>query len=220
MDCPELIEKVVPSYPPFGKRMLQDNGSWLATLKQNNVSLVTEGIDHVEKRAIVTQDGTRHPVDAIVLATGFHANRFLWPMKVIGRGGVTLSEKWGDDPKAYLGMTIPHFPNFFCLYGPATNLAHAGSIIFHSECQVRYILGCLKALFEQDAQALDCREGANDDFNHRLEEALSRTVWSHPGVNSWYKNETGRVTATSPWLLVDYWEWTLRPDLQDYEILK
>ena len=219
MDCPELIEKVVPPYPPFGKRMLQDNGSWLATLKQDNVSLVTEGIDHVEKRAIVTQDGTRHPVDAIVLATGFHANRFLWPMKVIGRGGVTLSEKWGDDPKAYLGITIPHFPNLFCLYGPATNLAHAGSIIFHSECQVRYILGCLKALFEQNAQALDCREDVNNNFNYRLEDALSRTVWSHPGVNSWYKNETGRVTATSPWLLVDYWEWTRRPNLEDYEVL-
>ena len=220
MDCPELIEKVVPPYPPFGKRMLQDNGSWLATLKQDNVSLVTEEIDHVEKRAIVTQDGTSHSVDVIVLATGFHANRFLWPMKVIGRGGVKLSERWGDDPKAYLGMTIPHFPNFFCLYGPATNLAHAGSIIFHSECQVRYILGCLRALFDQNAQALDCREDVNDDFNQRLEDALSRTVWSHPGVNSWYKNETGRVTATSPWLLVDYWEWTQRPNLEDYEFLK
>ncbi|MCH2185179.1 4-hydroxyacetophenone monooxygenase, partial [Myxococcota bacterium] len=203
-----------------GKRMLQDNGSWLATLKQDNVSLVTEGIDHVEKHAIVTQDGSTHPVDAIVLATGFHANRFLWPMKVVGRSGVVLSESWGDDPKAYLGITIPHFPNFFCLYGPATNLAHAGSIIFHSECQVRYILGCLKALFEQEAKALDCREEVNDAFNHRLEEALSRTVWSHPGVNSWYKNETGRVTATSPWLLVDYWEWTRQPNLQDYEMLK
>ncbi|MDG2050736.1 MAG: NAD(P)/FAD-dependent oxidoreductase [Myxococcota bacterium] len=219
-DHPELVEKVVPRYPPFGKRMLQDNGSWLATLKQENVSLITESIDHVESHALVTEDGISHDIDAIVFATGFHANRFLWPIEVIGRSGAVLSDVWGDDPKAYLGITIPHFPNFFCLYGPATNLAHAGSIIFHSECQVRYILGCLKALFEQNARALDCRETVNEEFNQRLEEALSQTVWAHPGVNSWYKNESGRVTATSPWLLADYWEWTRHPNLGDYEILK
>ena len=80
----------------------------------------------------------------IVFATGFHANRFLWPMEIVGRDGVTLRERWGEEPRAYLGITVPGFPNLFCLYGPGTNLAHAGSIIFHSECQVRYVMGCLR----------------------------------------------------------------------------
>lgn len=218
-DDPELLAKVVPSYPPFGKRMLQDNGSWLSTLKQPHVDLITAGIDRIERDAIVDVDGVRHEVDVIVFATGFHASRFLWPMKITGRGGAVLSEIWGDDPKAYLGITVPRFPNLFCLYGPATNLAHAGSIIFHSECQVRYLLGCIRAVLARGARALDCREDVNDEFNRRLDETLARTVWSHPGMNSWYKNARGRVTATSPWLLVDYWNWTREPDLADYEVI-
>jgi 4-hydroxyacetophenone monooxygenase len=217
-DDPELFEKVVPKYPPFGKRMLQDNGSWLGALKRKNVSLVTAGIREITAAAIVTEDGERHPADVIVFATGFHANRFLWPMEIVGRGGLRLREHWGDDPKAYLGITVPGFPNLFCLYGPGTNLAHAGSIIFHSECQVRYIMGCLRGMLERSATALDCKVDVNEAFNRRLDERMERMVWSHPGMTSWYKNANGRVTATSPWLLLDYWRWTKDPDLSDYDL--
>jgi len=213
-DDPELLEKVIPGYPPFGKRMLQDNGSWLATLKQPHVDLVTEGIDHIEPDAVVCRDGSRHAADVIVFAT-----RFLWPMEILGRDSANLGELWGDDPKAYLGITVPRFPNLFMLYGPATNLAHAGSIIFHSECQVRYILGCIHALLERGVRAMDCREEVNEAFNRRLDDTLSKTVWAHPGMDSWYKNAKGRVVATSPWLLLDYWQWTREPDLDDYELL-
>jgi 4-hydroxyacetophenone monooxygenase len=218
-DDPELLEKVVPRYPPFVKRMLQDNGSWLSTLRQPHVDLVTEPIERITRDAILCRDGSRHPVDVIIFATGFHANKFLWPMEIVGRGGVHLRELWGDDPKAYLGITVPGFPNLFCLYGPGTNLAHAGSIIFHSECQVRYIVGCLRALLERGLAALDCKPEVNDAYNQRLEEALSRLVLSHGATGSWYKNSAGRVTTTSPWRLLDYWRWTQTPDLSDYELL-
>lgn len=217
-DRPDLLPKVVPRYPPFGKRMLQDNGSWLGALKRENVELVTSGIREITRDAVVDEDGVSHPVDAIVFATGFHANRFLWPMEITGRGGVQLRERWGEEPRAYLGITVPGFPNLFCLYGPSTNLAHAGSIIFHSECQVRYAMGCVKALIENGRRALECREEVHDAFNARLDETLSGLVWSHPGMNSWYKNSRGRVTTTSPWRLVDYWRWTREPDLGDYRL--
>ena len=98
---------------------------------------------------MVCENGERYPVDVIVFATGFHANKFLWPMQIVGRDGAVLADRWGDDPRAYLGITVPGFPNLFCLYGPGTNLAHAGSIIFHSECQMRYVMGCIQALLEQ-----------------------------------------------------------------------
>jgi len=217
-DDPVLLDKVVPRYPPFGKRMLQDNGSWLAALKRPNVELVTDGIQEITRDAVVCQNGERHPVDLIVFATGFHANKFLWPMEIIGRGGVRLAERWGEDPRAYLGITVPGFPNLFCLYGPATNLAHAGSIIFHSECQMRYVMGCIKALLENGFVTMECRQDAHDAYNERLDQALARTVWSHPGMNSWYKNSKGRVTTTSPWRLLDYWRWTQEPDLADFEL--
>jgi 4-hydroxyacetophenone monooxygenase len=215
---PELLEKVVPRYPPFIKRMLQDNGSWLQALQRENVELVTDPIAEIAPDAIVCRDGTRHPVDAIVFATGFHASRFLWPMQITGRGGVELGRLWGEDPKAYLGVTVPGFPNLFCLYGPGTNLAHAGSIIFHSECQVRYVMGCLEALLERGQRAMECKPKVCDGFQQRLEERLAQLVWSHPGSGSWYKNSEGRVVTTSPWRLVDYWRWTREPDLADYDL--
>ncbi|MCZ6462904.1 MAG: 4-hydroxyacetophenone monooxygenase, partial [Proteobacteria bacterium] len=215
-DDPDLLAKVVPPYPPFGKRMLQDNGSWLAALKRDNVELVTEGIAEITADAVIARDGTRYPTDVLVFATGFHANKFLWPMEIVGRGGVVLGERWADDPRAYLGITVPDFPNLYCLYGPATNLAHAGSIIFHSECQLRYIMGCLKALLEGGFAAMEVRRDVHDAFNEKLDATLARMVWSHPGMTSWYKNSQGRVTTTSPWRLVDYWRWTMEPDPGDY----
>jgi 4-hydroxyacetophenone monooxygenase len=215
---PDLLAKVTPSYPPFGKRMLQDNGSWLGALKRDNVDLVTCGIREIAAAGVVDAEGVLHPADAIVFATGFHTNKFLWPMRIEGRGGVVLSELWGEDPRAYLGITVPGFPNFFCLYGPSTNLAHAGSIIFHSECQVRYAMGCLRGLLESGKRTLDVRRDVHDAFEAKLDAALARMVWSHPGMTSWYKNSKGRVIATSPWRLVDYWSWTREPNLADYQL--
>lgn len=217
-DDPELLAKVVPDYPPFGKRLLQDNGSWLNTLKRENVELVAQAVTRITPDSVVSEDGTDYPVDVVIFATGFRANDFLWPMEIVGRSGATLRETWGDDPAAYLGITIPDHPNLFCLYGPATNLAHAGSIIFHSECQVRYIMGCIKVMLEQDLASLECKRTVHDAYQDRLDAALSKMVWSHPGMSSWYKNDAGRVTTTSPWRLVDYWSWTREPDLADFDL--
>ena len=137
---------MLPDYPATGKRTLQDNGSWLRTLKRDNVELIRTGIADIEPEAVVTDDGVRHRADIIVYATGFQANRMLWPMTIIGRDGEPLSRRWGERPSAYLGITVPGYPNFFCMYGPGTNLAHGGSLIFHSECQMHYISQCLELL--------------------------------------------------------------------------
>ncbi|SFV12670.1 flavin-containing monooxygenase [Pseudoduganella namucuonensis] len=216
-DDAALLEKVVPTYPVMVKRMLQDNGSWLKTLQRDNVELVTDGISEINASGVVC-GGTQYDVDAIVFATGFHANKFLWPMTITGRGGVTLNDVWQDEPRAYLGITVPGFPNLFCMYGPGTNLAHGGSIIFNSECQVRYTVGCIKALLEQGKKALDCKPEVYHAYNTRLADELAGMVWSYEGVDSWYKNSAGRVVNTSPWRLVDYWTWTRNPDLADYSM--
>jgi 4-hydroxyacetophenone monooxygenase len=216
-DRQDLVEKVVPRYPPFIKRMLQDNGTWLATLKRDNVELVTTPIAAITPTGIRCADGREVAVDAIVYATGFHANRFLSPMEILGRDGVSLREQWGEEPRAYLGITVPGFPNLFCLYGPGTNLAHAGSIIFHSECQVRYVVGCLAALLRQGRRAMECRQDVHDAYARRFDARHDQMVWQHRGGNSWYKNAAGRVLTTSPWRLVDYWGWTRTPALDDFE---
>jgi 4-hydroxyacetophenone monooxygenase len=218
-DDADLLAKVVPDYPATGKRTLQDNGSWLRTLTRDNVELVRTGIERVEKDAVVTEDGSCYPADVIVYATGFQANKILWPMTISGRGGEILSERWGERPSAYLGITVPGYPNLFCMYGPGTNLAHGGSLIFHSECQMRYITECLELLISGGHRCLEPREDKAADWHARSQAEMRKLVWSQPSVkHSFYKNKFGEVYVLSPWRLVDYWTWTREPNPDDFVI--
>jgi len=216
-DDPDLLAKVVPDYPATGKRTLQDNGSWLAALTRPDVDLVRTPIDHIEADAVVTADGERHEADVLVLATGFQATRMLAPMEITGRDGVDLRELWGERPFAHLGITVPGFPNFFLMYGPGTNLAHGGSLIFHSECQMRYIAGCLGALIDGGHRSLAPREEVAAEWHARSQEEIRTLVWSQPSVtSSFFKNADGEIHIVSPWRLVDYWTWTREPDLDEF----
>jgi 4-hydroxyacetophenone monooxygenase len=211
-DDAELLAKVVPDYPPLGKRMLQDDGSWLGCLRRDHVELVRDEIDGIDEHGVVAGD-RRFDLDVLVLATGFRANDFLFPMEVVGRGGVRLHERWAGRPAAYVGITVPGFPNLFMLYGPGTNLAHAGSIVFHSECQMRYIGASLDALVQQGGGSIEPTEAAFDEYVARWQAELATTVWAHPSVtHSWYKAADGHVYVLSPWRLVDYWRMTAGPD--------
>jgi 4-hydroxyacetophenone monooxygenase len=215
-DRPDLLEKVMPSYPPAGKRIVRDNGIWARTLKRDNVSLVTDRIERVEAGGIVTEGGRLHEADVIIYGTGFRASDFLIPMTIFGRDGHELQADWAGDARAYLGITVPHFPNFFCLYGPNTNIVVNGSIIFFSECEVRYVMGCLRLLLDRGAAALDVDEGVFREFNDRVDEANLQSVWGVAAVHSWYRNRHGRVAQNWPFGLLDYWSATGAPDPDDF----
>jgi 4-hydroxyacetophenone monooxygenase len=218
-DDPDLLAKVVPDYPATGKRTLQDNGSWLRTLTRHNVELVRTRIGHIAEDAVVTEDGTRCPADVIVYATGFKATKLLWPMTIRGRNGEVLSERWGERPTAYLGITIPGYPNFFCMYGPGTNLASGGSLIFHSECQIRYITECLELLIADGHRSMEPTDEKTADWHERTQAEMRKMVWSQPSIkHSFYKNKFGEVYGLSPWRLVDYWAWTREPNPDDFVI--
>lgn len=211
-DDPELLAKVLPNYPPGGKRMLQDNGSWLQALKQDHVELVTTALDHVQADGLVDAEGRHYPVDVIIYATGFNSVAMLAPMKVAGRDGQDLHSGWTDGPEAYLGIAIPGFPNFFCVYGPGANLTHGGSIIFVSECQVRYILNCLRELIERDYETMEVTDEAFDEYMEKFDEAAKGFVMAHPSVNNWYKTASGRMVTNWPWRMLDMWQWTREVD--------
>jgi 4-hydroxyacetophenone monooxygenase len=216
-DDPELVAKVVPDYPATGKRTLQDNGAWLGALTRDNVELVRTAIDHVEPDAVVTVDGGRYPADVLVYATGFQATKVLAPMSIVGRDGVDLREMWGERPAAYLGITVPGFPNFFCMYGPGTNLAHGGSLIFHSECQMRYITQCLEAIIAGGLRTMEPHVDRYEDWHERSQRELRGLVWAQPSIeHSFFKNSAGEIHVLSPWRLVDYWTWTREPNLDDF----
>ncbi|MGB3409741.1 MAG: NAD(P)/FAD-dependent oxidoreductase [Microthrixaceae bacterium] len=218
-DDPELLAKVLPDYPATGKRTLQDNGSWLQTLKRDDVDLIRTGIDHIEPDAVVTVDGERHEADVIVYATGFRYTEALWPMEIIGRDGVDLRKRWGSRPAAYLGITVPEFPNLFLMYGPGTNLAHGGSLIFHSECQMHYITDALEQLIDGGHRTMEPLQECYDDWHARSQAELQKLVWSQPTIkHSFFKNADGEIHGLSPWRLVDYWTWTRQADLADFDV--
>ncbi|MBN2621899.1 MAG: NAD(P)/FAD-dependent oxidoreductase [Acidimicrobiales bacterium] len=217
-DRPDLLEVVVPSYPPGAKRVIRDNGVWARTLKRDDVRLITEGIAEITPTGIVTADGEHHDVDVIIYGTGFTASKFLTPMTVTGRNGVDLHEHWQGEARAYLGITIPGFPNLFCLYGPNTNIVINGSIIYFSECGVRYILGLIGLLLSTDHRAADVRKDVHDEFNAAVDAENRRMAWGASDVNSWYKNESGRVSQNWPFTLLEYWQRTLAPEPDEYDL--
>jgi 4-hydroxyacetophenone monooxygenase len=218
-DRPDLLEKVMPTYPPGGKRMLRDNGIWARTLKRDNVQLVTTPISEITPTGIVTEDGVAHDVDVLIYGTGFTASQFLTPMTIIGRSGVELHDQWNGDARAYLGVTVPGFPNLFCLYGPNTNIVINGSIVYFSECGVRYIVGLVKLLLEGGHRAIDVRKDVHDEFNELVDAENKRMAWGWSDVNSWYKNANGRVAQNWPFTLLEYWKRTLEPNPDDFDFV-
>ena len=215
-DDPELFAKCVPGYPPAGKRMLVDNGHWFRALKRDNVELVTDPIARINAHGIETESGRQVDADVIIYGTGFYASRILFPMRLYGKDGVELRERWGADPRAYLGIVMPGYPNLFCCYGPNTNIVVNGSIVFFSECEVRYTMSCLKLLIERNAAAMDCRGNVHDAYNDKIDAGNLGMAWGSPDVRSWYKNEHGRVTQNWPFTLLEFWNQTREPNPDDY----
>jgi 4-hydroxyacetophenone monooxygenase len=215
---PELIRKCLPTYPPFGKRILLDTG-WYRSLRRPDVTLVTESISAVTEDAIVTAAGERRATDVIVLATGFKVTELAARLNLTGRNGLDLRQAWRDDnPTAYLGMTVPGFPNFFTMLGPNSGLGHGGSAIFQSECQARYISTCVARMFAERISALEVREAAHADYIRQVDEEHDQLIWTHRGMTNWYRNKHGRVVAIMPWRLVDYWSMTRAPDWSAYHL--
>jgi cation diffusion facilitator CzcD-associated flavoprotein CzcO len=210
---PRLRAALTPDYPIGGKRILISD-DYYPTLVRENVEVVTDGIAHLSEDAVVTRDGRAHPVDALILATGFQTTAFLAPMRIVGLDGRSLDAEWADGARAYRGITVSGFPNLFLMYGPNTNLGH-NSIIFMIECQTRYILGAIRTLIERELAWLDLPRSVMDADDARTQAALAGTVWAATG-KSWYKTEQGRITNNWSGSTVRYWWVTRRFDRERY----
>jgi 4-hydroxyacetophenone monooxygenase len=201
----DLLDACLPEYPPYGKRPLLDNG-WYSTVSRDDVDLVSDAVRNVDGNRVVSCTGATAEVDVIALATGFKTLQFLWPMEIVGRSGRTLREQWGeDDARAYLGVTVADFPNFFIVNGPNTNAGHGGSAIHATEFQVRYILQALAYLLANELACIEVDRDVFVKYNVELDDALSQSIWSHKGMTTYYRNQAGRIVLSSPWKYVDYW---------------
>ncbi|MDD9937800.1 MAG: NAD(P)/FAD-dependent oxidoreductase [Myxococcales bacterium] len=217
IDDPAMQEALTPDYPLGGKRVLISD-DYYPTLARSDVELVTAPFERLTEDAIITRDGTRREVDAVILATGFETTDFLAPIEIVGTDGQRLHDSWQEGARAYLGMTVPAFPNFFVMYGPNTNLGH-NSIIFMIECQSRYILDCLRKMQRGDLKALEVRPEVAEAFDRQVQQELAVTPWADTG-GSWYKNEAGRITNNWSRSTLIYYARTRRADLDAYATQK
>ena len=190
---------MTPPHPPWSQRPVIVDSEYcvLDAILRDNVTLVTDGIRRINKTGIETTDGTQHDVDVIVYATGFHANDYLFPMKITGRDGRTLEEFWADGgARAYRFCMIPGFPNLWSLYGPNTN-GGLGPGSFH-ELVTLYALQCIERLI-LDGQEVDrAKEEAYWRYNKEVDERNARKVWSDPRAHNYYWTDHGRSAVMCP----------------------
>ncbi|MHB8235560.1 MAG: flavin-containing monooxygenase [Solirubrobacteraceae bacterium] len=197
----DLRMKVTPQ-DELGCKRLMLTDEWYPTLTKPNVELVTDRIAAITPSGIRLADGSERPTDVLVLATGFQSHAFVAPMEIVGVAGRTLAEEWSEVAQAYLGMSVPGFPNMFLLYGPNTN-GGTGSVIYTIEAGVAHVIAALEQLDRARAARIEVRREAADAFNRELRAMLAQTVW-HTGCTSWYVDENGNDPSQWPWLWSTY----------------
>ncbi|MBN9062299.1 MAG: hypothetical protein BGP06_03615 [Rhizobiales bacterium 65-9] len=214
---PDLISKSIPSYAPFARRMVVDNG-WYEALMRENVELITDGIDRVTPTAIATRGGDRRDVDFIVLGAGFAVERYFSPVDYVGRDGAQLNDLWSKDgPRSYLGVAMPRFPNLFTLYGPNSQPRTGG---FHAwaEMWAKYTAQLIIRTIEAGASSIECARDAYDSYNSRLDAQMRRLIWASEGAGGYHVRAFGRSVMHSPWLTQDYAAMLKEPDVNAFNL--
>ncbi len=211
---PELRAKLTPADQPMCKRIIFASRYYRA-VGRPGVEVITDGIDHVEPRGVVTADGTLHEVDLLVLATGFDARAYVRPMAIIGEGGLHLDEAWADGPKAYRSVAVPGFPNMFMLMGPHSPIGNQ-SLVPIAEDQAAYALWWIEQIRQGRVIAAAPTEAATKDYNEEMKAAMPQTIWVS-GCSSWYLGEDG-LPELFPWTPDRHAELLRQPDPGDFEV--
>lgn len=212
---PELRAELLPDYPIGCKRILVSNEFYPA-LQRDDVTLVTSPIERVTPSGILTRDGREHPLDVIVLATGYRAVDYLHGLEVEGSGGQDLHALWDGEPRAYLGMAVPGFPNFFMFYGPNTNQS-GNSILLVLEAEARYVVEVLQAMDRERIATVEVKRSAFDRYNAELDADLEGSVWL-AGCHNYFRTPRGHVATQLPHPSSWYVDRTRHVDLDDYEV--
>jgi cation diffusion facilitator CzcD-associated flavoprotein CzcO len=215
IDDPELRAKVTPRDEVGCKRLMLTD-EWYPTLTRPNVELVADRVAEVTATGVRTEDGVERRADVLVLATGFKSHGFVAPMQITGADGRTLADTWAEVARAYLGMSVPGFPNLFLLYGPNTN-GGTGSVIYTIEAGMGHVIAALDELARADARAIEVRADAAAAFDRELRAALAGTVW-HSGCTNWYVDENGNDPNQWPWLWSTYRRRTASIEPGTYEL--
>lgn len=212
---PALLAALTPDHLIGCKRPIFSSRFYPA-LMQDNVELVTSGIDHVEEREIVTKDGSRYEVDAIITASGYRIVRSILEDRIFGVGGKSLEQAWGGAPRAYKGTTVPGFPNFFILLGPNSVL---GSAFVTLEAQAKYVVGALRHMDRQRVNRVEVRRGPLQRYVDKTDRDSEGTVWMS-GCNNPYRDENGKNFVVFPGSAVQFQRALRKFDAEAYDIAR
>ncbi|MET7337825.1 NAD(P)/FAD-dependent oxidoreductase [Nonomuraea sp. NPDC005650] len=202
-DHPELRDALTPDFQPRCKRNVLSDGFYAALLEPN-VRLITRSVERITPRGVVDDRGEEHEADIVVLTTGFQAANFLGTLRVTGRGGRDLHETWGDDPKAFLGITVPGFPNFYMLYGPNT---HGTVVSFVLERQAEFVARDVRRLRRGGGGTIEVRQAADVWYQRVLQEAIDAVETWKSGCHNFYLSASGRNVVQWPWTHRRYHVW-------------
>ncbi len=170
---PELVAKLVPTYAPLARRIVVDSG-WYDALMRDNVDLNTNGIREIVPDGIVTNAGELVELDLIVAAAGFEVSRYFYPAEFHGRGGTSFDDLWSKDgARAYLGMTIPGFPNFYSVYGPNSQGRGGGGFLMYVDLWTQYVSEMLIAQIEGGFREVEVKRSAYDAYNEEIDDACT-----------------------------------------------
>lgn len=213
----ELARKITPDFAPYGKRIIRDPGGYYAALAREHVDVEASEPARVNEAGIVTADGRQIDLDVIVYATGYYLD-FLSTVDIRGRDGRTLTEEWGDSPRAYRGGMVPGFPNLFISSAPNYSPGHGAGHNFGVEVMVHYVMECLQLMALRGATTLEVTQRAYEDYVAHVDTTMSGTVWRHtPSAHTYYRSGD-RIVISFPYRLVDFWHDHRAPAEEDLEL--
>jgi cation diffusion facilitator CzcD-associated flavoprotein CzcO len=202
IDSPAVRAAVTPDYPWGCKRVVVSSDFYPA-LNRDNVELVSKAVTRVTRTGVVDSDGVEREVDVLVLATGFQPTKYLASLRVRGPGGIDLHAAWGDEPRAFLGITVAGFPNFFILYGPNTNGGF--SIIAQLERQAEVVVRAVARIHRRRA-AVDTRPSALDRYVRWIDRQIATHASAmEAGCTNYYHAPTGRNVTQWPRAHAEYY---------------
>jgi len=202
VDDPETADLLCPETVIGCKRLCVDTG-YYATFNRDNVQLVDVSqspIERITPRGVLIA-GKEYPLDALVLATGFDAmTGALLGIDIRGRDGLRLADKWAEGPKAYLGLGIAGFPNFFTITGPGSPSV-LSNMITAIEQHVNWIADCIGYLDAQNLATVEATPDAEEAWVAHVNEIASATLFT-TGCNSWYQgaNIPGKPRVFMPYI--------------------
>ncbi|GME46877.1 hypothetical protein GTA08_BOTSDO11618 [Neofusicoccum parvum] len=213
---PELCAQLIPKWELGCRRITPGNG-YLEAFTKPNVHLTNSNIVSVTTHGIQTEDCAHHDLDVIVCATGFDVSQ-VPPYPVIGRDGVSLAEKWKDEPESYLSLACPSMPNYFIFTGPNATVGH-GSLIQSMGWSADWMIQWLRKMAAENIASVTPKQEVVDEFV-RYGDQIHKTLTWTGGCRSWYKKNrvNGRVTATWPGSAILYHQMVKQIRPEDFDI--